>query len=91
MKLVISYDIISDRRRTRLFKLLKNYGDPIQYSVFECDLNEKQLDQLRQRLKTLVKTDEQETVCIYRLCAACAPKAERLGGRRARPEGSIIL
>ncbi|MCP4396908.1 MAG: CRISPR-associated endonuclease Cas2 [bacterium] len=91
MKLVISYDIKSDRRRTKLFNLLKNYGDPIQYSVFECDLTLKQLRQLRQRMGALVEVEETDTVCIYRLCAECRKKIERLGGRTARDNAAVIL
>ena len=91
MKLVISYDMISDRRRTKMFTLLKNYGDPIQYSVFECDLTRKQLDQLRQRLKTLIHEKEGDTICIYHLCADCARQVDRVGGRLAREKGSVIL
>lgn len=36
--MVVAYDVPSDKRRTRLHKQLKNYGDPVQYSVFECNL-----------------------------------------------------
>src|SRR5262245_458600 len=32
---VISYDIADDKRRGRIFKALKNFGQWMQYSVFE--------------------------------------------------------
>lgn len=35
---LISYDIPDDRRRVRVAKTLKDYGDRVQYSVFECIL-----------------------------------------------------
>ena len=41
MVYVVSYDIISDRTRRKLSKILEGYGVRIQYSVFECRLNEK--------------------------------------------------
>lgn len=37
---VVVYDISSDRERTKVDKILKNYGFRIQKSVFECKLNE---------------------------------------------------
>lgn len=33
---VIVYDISNNKRRTKLHTALKNYGSPVQYSVFEC-------------------------------------------------------
>jgi len=34
----ICYDIKDDRRRNRIFKLLKDFGEPVQFSVFEADI-----------------------------------------------------
>jgi len=42
MYVVISYDIPEDKRRTKIHKTLKSYGQWMQYSVFECDLTETQ-------------------------------------------------
>ena len=36
---LISYDISSNKLRTKLAKKLLNYGKRVQYSVFECDIN----------------------------------------------------
>lgn len=41
MTYVISYDIESNKIRTKLAKLLEGYGVRIQYSVFECSLSDK--------------------------------------------------
>lgn len=41
MTYVISYDIESNKIRTKLAKLLEGYGVRIQYSVFECNLSDK--------------------------------------------------
>ncbi|MCA9742068.1 CRISPR-associated endonuclease Cas2, partial [candidate division KSB1 bacterium] len=38
MLLLVSYDIVDDKQRTKLAKRLQNYGQRVQYSVFECDL-----------------------------------------------------
>ena len=40
---VVSYDIVDDARRTRVHATLKDYGTPVQYSVFECDVDAKRL------------------------------------------------
>jgi CRISPR-associated protein Cas2 len=34
-----TYDVADDKRRTRLFNLLKDHGEHVQYSVFLCELS----------------------------------------------------
>ncbi|MFM7575972.1 MAG: CRISPR-associated endonuclease Cas2, partial [Microcystaceae cyanobacterium] len=41
MFVVVSYDISEDKRRTKVHKILKSYGQWMQFSLFECDLTEK--------------------------------------------------
>jgi CRISPR-associated protein Cas2 len=72
MLYVISYDISVDKRRTRIAKLLEGYGQRVQWSVFECDLTERQYAALRKRLARILKPDEGDSLRTYRLCAACA-------------------
>lgn len=36
---LVSYDVRNDKRRDKVFKALRNFGDNIQFSVFLCDLN----------------------------------------------------
>ena len=36
---LVCYDIADDKRLRRVFKLCKNYGDHLQFSIFECDLS----------------------------------------------------
>jgi CRISPR-associated protein Cas2 len=46
MLIVVSYDILNDSRRTRLAHALKDFGERVQYSVFECRLDTEQLGKL---------------------------------------------
>lgn len=75
---VISYDIPDDRRRTRVCHLLKDYGQRVQYSVFECQLRPKDFKRLRERLRPLLDLAEDD-VRFYRLCEICLPKAKVWG------------
>lgn len=47
MHVVVCYDISENKRRTRIHKILKSYGEWMQFSVFECDLTEMQYARLR--------------------------------------------
>jgi CRISPR-associated protein Cas2 len=80
MFLVISYDIPHTKRRTQVMKLLKNYGQHAQYSVFECDLTPPQIDQLRQQLLRLLHPAT-DSLRIYYLAEDDARRVERLAGR----------
>ncbi|MGH8658351.1 MAG: CRISPR-associated endonuclease Cas2 [Gammaproteobacteria bacterium] len=72
MFVLVCYDISDDRRRVRVGSELENFGCRVQYSVFECHLQEPQLRELHDRLLTLI--DEQEDhLRYYALC----PKDER--------------
>ncbi len=54
MFIVISYDIPDDKRRTKVMKALKDFGQHVQYSVFECDIRHEDYGRLRQRIKKLI-------------------------------------
>lgn len=45
---LVAYDVTEDRRRTKIFKKLKGYGQSVQYSLFRCILTPTE----RQRMKT---------------------------------------
>lgn len=38
----VTYDIGDDARRTAVFKTLRGFGEHMQYSVFRCDLSDRQ-------------------------------------------------
>lgn len=85
MFVVISYDISEDKRRTKIHKILKSYGQRMQFSVFECDLTDTQYAKLRSRLGKLIKNDE-DSIRFYFLCTCCQGKVERIGGEAPRDE-----
>jgi CRISPR-associated endonuclease Cas2 len=35
---LVCYDICDDKRLRKVFQTMRNYGDHLQYSVFECQL-----------------------------------------------------
>lgn len=78
MLIVISYDIIADKKRNRLAKRLKDFGTRVQKSVFEADVTEKELKKLKQSLG-LVKLDKHESIRVYQLCEACKTRIQIWG------------
>ena len=59
-----SYDIPDDRRRTRVFKLLRGWGERVQYSVFCCQLNPRERLKLMDELKARMHQDEDQTFFV---------------------------
>jgi len=66
---IIAYDIEDDRIRRRIHSLLEDHGERVQYSVFECWLDESTLLLLRQRIQEEV--DAGDSVRWYPLCSWC--------------------
>jgi CRISPR-associated protein Cas2 len=90
MFVVISYDIKNDKRRTRVFKTLKNYGQRTQYSVFECSLKKTDFLKLRRKLEKTIKPDE-DSIRFYFLCEKDIRRVERIGGIKPWPKDAIIV
>nr|WP_287128206.1 CRISPR-associated endonuclease Cas2 [Candidatus Cyanaurora vandensis] len=61
---IIAYDIPLTKRRTKIAELLEGYGQRVQYSVFECDIEEQKFKELRERLQKLCKLPE-DSVRFY--------------------------
>ncbi len=91
MFIVISYDIKDDKRRNRIFKALKNFGQWMQYSVFECDLDKMHFLKLRDRLDHLIDAKQDDSIRFYFLCESCKRQVERIGGEKPREEGAIVV
>lgn len=61
---LVCYDIANDKRLRKVFKVCKNHGTHLQFSVFECDLNPRELVQLQREIKSLIKHDEDQVIFV---------------------------
>lgn len=75
---IIVYDIASDRRRTKIFKYLKNYATRIQYSVFEGNLTDEDIVCIEAAL-TKIMNPKEDGIVFFRLCKRCHKSVKRLG------------
>jgi CRISPR-associated protein Cas2 len=78
MFVLVSYDVVADRRRAKVHKAMQDYGTRVQYSVFECNLEAAALEKLRARLKSLINPKE-DSVRFYVLCQSDVRKVKLLG------------
>ncbi len=75
---VIAYDIVCNKRRNRLAKLLLGFGERVNYSVFECRLRERQLGKLQGEVLKMIDPDE-DRVRYYFLCRDCRKRIQIVG------------
>lgn len=61
---VVSYDISCPKRLRRVYRLMRGWGDHIQLSVFRCELNERELVELRRRLSDVIHTGEDQVLFV---------------------------
>lgn len=65
---IITYDISDDKRRTKVFDALRRWGNHLQYSVFRCELSERQFKEMRAQVDRLIHHDDDQ-VLIFDLGA----------------------
>jgi CRISPR-associated protein Cas2 len=63
-RILVCYDISSDKRRDKVAKACESYGARVQFSVFECPLDELRLQRLRAELETLINRDEDQVLFV---------------------------
>ena len=51
---LVAYDIADKRRLRSTHKVMLGVGDPLQYSVFLCDLSLEELHVVQERLRALI-------------------------------------
>jgi CRISPR-associated protein Cas2 len=61
---IITYDITDNKRRTRVYKKLRGVGEAIQYSVFQCSLDKRELLHLKADLWEMLNLKEDRLVVI---------------------------
>jgi CRISPR-associated protein Cas2 len=73
--IVVVYDVSNDKRRTKLHNALLDYGTPVQYSVFECLLDEEEQKKMHQKVRKVTRP-RKDQVRFYYLCADCLKQVE---------------
>ncbi len=61
---IVSYDIADEKRLRRVFKTMRDYGDHLQFSVFECQLTPSDLVRLRGELATIIHHTEDQVLFV---------------------------
>lgn len=91
--LLIAYDVRDSGRLQRTRKVLKGFGEPLQYSVFYCELTLRELVSLRGKIKQEINESEDSVLIATLGVASPASTIEFIGPglRPARLERSSVV
>ena len=90
---VVCYDIRESKRLRRTFRILKGWGLHIQYSVFHCELNRRELVELKSDLSNVINLRDDQ-VLFVRLGPVGGPAdnaIESLGAPYLPPSNSAVV
>ncbi len=61
---LVCYDICDDKRLRKVFKTMRDFGDHLQFSIFECQFTPIDLARCRQSLADIIKHNEDQVLFI---------------------------
>jgi len=96
MMVLVSYDVatmdrVGAKRLRRVAKICQNYGQRVQYSIFECIVDPAQWTQMRCQLIDVID-ERQDSLRFYFLGANWQKKVEHVGAKESiNQEGPLIV
>ena len=95
MMVLVSYDVSMNengqKRLRRVARACKNFGQRVQFSVFECNVDPAQWTKLRQRLIDEI-IPEMDSLRFYFLGSNWKNRVEHVGAKKVLDlEGPLIL
>lgn len=64
IRYIVSYDICDPKRLRRVFRTMKGFGDPLQLSVFRCDLSASERVLLIEAITKVINHREDQVMII---------------------------
>jgi CRISPR-associated protein Cas2 len=71
---LVCYDISNPKRLRRTAKILEDFGLRVQKSFFQCEMEQKRMERLRDTVLKVVDS-KKDYFFIYPLCEDCSRKA----------------
>lgn len=95
MLMLVTYDISTSdeggaRRLRRVARACQDYGQRVQYSVFECEVDPAQWVSLKARLIREIDSDK-DSLRFYRLGANWRSRVEHVGAKQAYDPGAPMV
>lgn len=94
--MLVTYDVATQdaagrRRLRKIARMCQNYGQRVQYSVFECQVDPAQWAALRAELIDEMDAS-QDSLRFYRLGSNWRPRIEHVGVKESYdPDGPLVM
>ncbi len=76
--IIVSYDIHDEKRLSRIGHLMKDYGERVLKSVFECTISDGMFHEMKNKIEGIIDPME-DSVRYYFLCDKCLKNMELSG------------
>ncbi len=95
MMLLVTYDIDTtepggEARLQRVAKICERYGQRVQHSVFEMNLDPRRMDALKQELAMMIKMDK-DSIRFYRLGDNFESRISVMGNAEPTLDNAMIV
>ena len=90
---LVTYDVCHPKRLRRVFEVLRGFGDHLQYSVFRCDLSDRQRAAMVAVIDPLLDHDEDQVLVVDLgpVDGRASSCVYSLGRPYANPERRVII
>ena len=88
---LVAYDIRDDRRLRGIAGCMEGYGTRVQYSVFVCDLSDREKVLMRGDIEGLMKTSEDSVMVIDLGQAGDSSRFLFLGHHEKLPTATAVV
>ena len=90
MYYLVCYDIADERRLQKVAKTMLGFGERVQLSVFECELDERQYAQMLEDVQRIMAPDE-DSLRSYVLCHRCRQARQAFGIARVTEPPDVFI
>ena len=68
---LVCYDVADDKRLRKTYRKMRGFGDPLQYSVFRCELSPVERQLMKEALWSLLNWNEDRVILVDLGPAGC--------------------
>lgn len=91
MNMLVAYDIADPKRLQRIAKVMKDYGQRVQKSIFEVEVTPRQFSVMKWRTEAEMVPSE-DGVKYFPLCGRCCDTVITYGrNMRIEEQGSYLI
>lgn len=91
--IIVAYDFVDNKKRTKFSKFLKQYGEKIQYSVYKIKNSNRILENILKEVELKYKKqfNNTDSILIFKICNRCQNSVVRYGNAKHEEENVVNL